>query len=356
MDGLQTTESVRAGVATRRVLVVDDSPVVRLELDGLLSGSGHHVETAPSGEEAFARCLDGGFDLVVTDVNMGALSGHQLCRLLRSDPTTARVPIVMLTAADDPRSRFWARNAGADAYIAKEDAPADLLPAIDRLLGEARARPPVDEPSDGLRARGRSDPTGRLCAVLDELLFEAVLRNEMRRLVRHVDDRAVFARAALALCAEVASHPYALLTLEGPFGPSRTAHVRGPWPRTATPAALAALGIPEDEATPVDVTRDPEAPHVHAVRGGERVAFPVEAGGERLGELAAFGGARGVGPVDRETIGVEQLDPWIDDVHELPGTIAGRCGFDDEQVATRDGEPKAIGIAQGDIGPETLHV
>ena len=72
--------------------------------------------------DAFQRCFEEHFDAVVSDITMGALSGVQLCRLFKSDPATKDIPVVLLTAADDPRSRFWGRNAGAAAYVAKERA------------------------------------------------------------------------------------------------------------------------------------------------------------------------------------------------------------------------------------------
>lgn len=103
-----------------RILVVDDSAVVRRTVHRHLAGRGYMVQTAASGEEAFDVCLREPFDLLVSDVTMGTLSGMQLCRLLRSDPATADMPIILLTAAGDPRSRFWGRHAGADEYLPKE--------------------------------------------------------------------------------------------------------------------------------------------------------------------------------------------------------------------------------------------
>ena len=78
--------------------------------------------------QAFEICFENNYDVVVSDITMGALSGVQLCRLLRSDPSTRNMPVVLLTAADDPRSRCWGRNAGAAAYVAKERARSELVP------------------------------------------------------------------------------------------------------------------------------------------------------------------------------------------------------------------------------------
>ena len=99
----------------RRVLVVDDSRLVRSTVRKELERAKYDVRCAESGEEAFQLCIDSSFDLIVTDVAMGTLSGMQLCRILRGDPNTVDVPILLLTAADDARSRFWGKHAGANA-------------------------------------------------------------------------------------------------------------------------------------------------------------------------------------------------------------------------------------------------
>ena len=101
-------------------LVVDDSALVRKVVAKLLANQGLRVETAESGEAAFRMILESSFDVVITDVIMGALSGMQLCRLIRSTPELEHIPVILLTAAYDPRSRFWGTHAGADATIAKE--------------------------------------------------------------------------------------------------------------------------------------------------------------------------------------------------------------------------------------------
>jgi CheY-like chemotaxis protein len=95
----------------------------------MLERAGYKVETASSGEEAFQRCFDEPFDVVVSDITMGALSGCSCGRLFRSDPATKDIPVVLLTAADDPRSRSggatpepprtWPRSAPATSCWAR---------------------------------------------------------------------------------------------------------------------------------------------------------------------------------------------------------------------------------------------
>ena len=138
-----------------RVLVCDDSPVIRRLLRILLEKQGYDVEAVESGEEAFTQALQQRFGLIVSDVQMGQLSGVQLCRLLRRDPMTRAIPFVLLTASDDPRSRFWGRHAGADAYIAKESMNEDLMPAVERF-GSSRPLRRADRNQDPCHPPGGS--------------------------------------------------------------------------------------------------------------------------------------------------------------------------------------------------------
>src|SRR5437588_8735437 len=107
---------------------------------------------------------------------MPGMSGVQLCRFLHNEPTTANVPVVLLTAAGDRRSRFWARSAGAVAYVSKTevDALLDVLPAV---LKAGSTSPPM---SGAVTSRGMVQE--RLSQLLDRALFDSVIAGEVRAL------------------------------------------------------------------------------------------------------------------------------------------------------------------------------
>lgn len=282
-----------------RILVVDDSAVVRRTVHRHLAGRGYVVQTAASGEEAFDVCLREPFDLLVSDVTMGTLSGMQLCRLLRSDPATAAMPIILLTAAGDPRSRFWGRHAGADEYLAKEAMAEQLLPAVERLLA---TRPRTRLDASG-RSKVKPDPTRRLSEVLEQHLFEAVIVAEVRDLINHLDDRHTFAREVIRLTAEIVRYGYLVLRLDGPEGTSCAVHARETWPGSPEEQDFAALGISREEAETADLVVDgPTCSPGGQFEPGERVVFPIEARNERMGEIVAFGGRRHIAPDDRHTM------------------------------------------------------
>ena len=150
---------------TFRVLVVDDSPSIRRHVVRKLEPLGFHITEAASGEEALELTLEKTFDLVVSDIEMGAITGVQLCRVFRGDPGMADIAFVLLTAAKEAKTRFWGRNAGADIYLAKEDMDEKLLPAVQEVM-KGRT------PRDSIRPEVTGTPLERVSAVLDHHLFD----------------------------------------------------------------------------------------------------------------------------------------------------------------------------------------
>jgi two-component system, cell cycle response regulator len=283
-----------------RVLMVDDSPTFRKVIGGMLERAGYLVETSPSGEDAFQRCFDEHFDAVVSDITMGALSGVQLCRLLKSDPATLDMPVVLLTAADDPRSRFWGRNAGAAAYVAKERARQDLLPEVRRVLSAT----PLGGATVRTRVGRRAQPMERLSQVLDELLFRAVVSSEVRRLGHHTTDRTQFCEQFVHMAAEVSDYSYLALTLSHPGEISCVVHARLPWPVQPGPRTLEALELPSGAITQMKLIQEDKpllGPDL-GIEVRDKVRFPIDAAGESLGTLVAIGRDKRLGGDDRATL------------------------------------------------------
>lgn len=268
-----------------RALVVDDSPSIRRRVVDRLATRGFAVTEASSGEEALALTLEHTFDLVVSDIEMGTITGVQLCRVFRGDPNMSDIAFVLLTAAQDAKTRFWGRNAGADVYIAKEDMNEQLLPAVEKLM-KGRT------PRDSVRPELTGTPLERVSAVLDHHLFDVVLQSEVRRLMDHVHNRVEFADKALELAAEVIGCPYLVLQLLGPGGPSFSILARGPWPERGSTAGIAALGIPEQSLGSVytTVARDPKFGPGEDVVAGRGHTFDIRVAGETLGTLQIFAG------------------------------------------------------------------
>ncbi len=278
---------------TFRVLVVDDSPSIRRRVVQKLETKKFHITEASSGEEALELTLDRTFDLVVSDIEMGSITGVQLCRVFRGDPGMADIAFVLLTAAKEAKTRFWGRNAGADCYLAKEDMEEELLPAVEKLM---RGR----VPRDSTRPELTGTPLERVSAVLDHHLFDVVVASEVRNLMDHVHDRIEFGESALRLAAEVIGCPYLVLELLGPGGPTYSIRARGPWPEGDATAGLAALAIPERciPAAHTKVDGDPRFGDGRNVIGGKAHTCEIRVRDETLGALQIFGGANGCADVD----------------------------------------------------------
>ena len=116
------------------VLVVEDSIAQREMITELLKGSGLTVSIAGDGVEALESLQDQKPDLVVLDIVMPRMNGYEVCRRLKSDPTTQKVPVVMCSSKGEEFDRYWGMKQGADAYIAKPFQPKELVGTVKQLL------------------------------------------------------------------------------------------------------------------------------------------------------------------------------------------------------------------------------
>ncbi len=118
----------------QRILVVDDEPDVLELVEYNLSGAGFSVITASDGAEALAKIRTHQPDLVILDVMMPEMDGTELCKLLRRDPATADIPIILLTARAGEIDRVLGFELGADDYVTKPFSPRELVLRVKSLL------------------------------------------------------------------------------------------------------------------------------------------------------------------------------------------------------------------------------
>jgi two-component system response regulator MprA len=119
-----------------RILVVDDERAVRESLRRALELEGYHVELASDGEEALRRLDEPApIDAAILDVLMPGIDGLEVCRRLRAEGNA--VPVLMLTARAEIDSRVAGLDAGADDYLPKPFALAELLARLRALLRRA---------------------------------------------------------------------------------------------------------------------------------------------------------------------------------------------------------------------------
>lgn len=121
-----------------KILVVDDSETQAAFLRNVLEEASYHVDIASTGEDGLARVRAAAPDLVLLDVRLPGISGHDVCQALRGDPATFALPIIMLTELEDVPAEIRGLQNGADDYVGKSQ-PFDMLMArIRRLLDRTR--------------------------------------------------------------------------------------------------------------------------------------------------------------------------------------------------------------------------
>lgn len=129
------------------ILVVDDEAPLRKAIRVSLQAAGFRVLEAPSGEDAIQQLRSAPVDLVLLDVNLGGLSGFDVCRRLRSSGFHSG--IVMVTVRDSENDKVAALEAGADDFVTKPFRIRELVARINAVL--RRVRLPQDSGSDVLR-------------------------------------------------------------------------------------------------------------------------------------------------------------------------------------------------------------
>jgi twitching motility two-component system response regulator PilH len=102
-----------------KILVVDDVRTDREILGKVVTQMGHHAIFAADGAQALAAAKEGQPSLILLDVVMPEMDGFKVCRMLKADPTTASIPVVLVTSKGGESDRFWGKRQGADDHVGK---------------------------------------------------------------------------------------------------------------------------------------------------------------------------------------------------------------------------------------------
>ncbi|MDQ2584002.1 fused response regulator/phosphatase [Saccharothrix yanglingensis] len=232
-----------------RILVVDDTVTSRYVRVSWLRRGGHHVSEAVTGGEALAKLGEHEFDLVLLDVDLPDMSGYDVAERIKSDPRTAAVPVVHVSAAfRETEDRITGLNRGADAYLTEPIEPRELLATVEAALRYYRARALAERLADRLAK-----------------LTSATLR------INSTTTFHALAEAAAEGAASVAGTPATVL-LSPPGGPllvgSTGAAVR------SEPASLLD-GMPAHTSTVLDPPWEPGVPASVVVARGNPRSAPI---------------------------------------------------------------------------------
>lgn len=128
----------------KSILVVDDEPDLVELVSYNLKKEGFHVDSASEGEAALTKIRKGTYDLLILDLMLPGIQGMDLCRILRNEPKTASLPIIMLTAKGEEVDRVLGLEMGADDYITKPFSPRELIARVKAVLRRAHEKPAGD--------------------------------------------------------------------------------------------------------------------------------------------------------------------------------------------------------------------
>ena len=118
----------------KKILIVDDEPDSLTLLGFELRQKGYRTITARDGKEGLRKARQEKPDLILLDVMMPGIDGYEVCRLLKKNSTTKKMPVIMLTVLRDEKSLEQGLGGGAQCFISKPYNPSDLFTEIDSSI------------------------------------------------------------------------------------------------------------------------------------------------------------------------------------------------------------------------------
>lgn len=119
-----------------KILIAEDERDIRDLIAFTLRFAGHEVVAVGNGEEAIAGARQESPDMILMDVRMPRMTGYEACEQMKSDPELAQIPVVFLSAKGQESEIQTGMDAGADEYLLKPFAPAELTQRVGELLAK----------------------------------------------------------------------------------------------------------------------------------------------------------------------------------------------------------------------------
>jgi two-component system, NtrC family, sensor kinase len=139
LELLRKREPGSTAVRSTTVLIIDDSPTFREELKSVLESSGYAVVTAGTGEDGLRAAVDARPAVIVVDGILPGIDGSTVIRRIRADAALRSTPCILLTGSEERSDELKALDAGADAYVRKEEDTQIILTRVTAVLRSARS-------------------------------------------------------------------------------------------------------------------------------------------------------------------------------------------------------------------------
>lgn len=257
----------------RRLVLIDPDPETRTAYAARLRSHDFSVDEATDAISGAEMVLAAPPAAVICDLWMTGVSGVQLCRLLKAEPGTAEVPVILRSEQEDPCSRFWATRAGAWSLVSK-DRMGDLM----RALASAMARPTSGE-AFFFQMSGGMDVRDRIAEHLDRALFDSVISAEVRALSSCCSFERLFDSLSQLLAQLVT---YRWMALETTKSAALGIHAH----RTCADAAEAEVRDAMTIREQTDVIRVLDADAVTGPAAGGPIVLDITLGDATVGRLA----------------------------------------------------------------------
>lgn len=134
----------------KKILIIDDEKDIVELIAYNLSREGYTVEHAYDGETGLNKIKSSNYDLVVLDLMLPGIQGTELCKIIRNDPATSALPVIMVTAKSEEVDKIIGLEIGADDYICKPFSPRELTARVNAVLRRASTKPASDSTSSGI--------------------------------------------------------------------------------------------------------------------------------------------------------------------------------------------------------------
>lgn len=173
-----------------KILLIDDS-LTQLEMLRIqFEKAGFVVEVARDGGEGYQKVFTSAPDLILSDIIMPNLNGYQLCRLLKNNPVTKEIPVILLTVLDKKIDKFWGNKSGADKFLSKTASFSEIESVSLEIIENNRVS---EEYKQFILSNIVSEETiqNQISNVLDELLKNSTFLNEFRDLVEFISHEKV---------------------------------------------------------------------------------------------------------------------------------------------------------------------
>jgi DNA-binding response OmpR family regulator len=125
----------------RKILVIDDETIIAETVTLILQSRGYEVISAPNGAEGLIKVKDEHPDLILLDIMMPVMNGHDTCARLKADRNTKKIPVIMFTGQSERDAVLKAYQIGANDYILKPFTMVTLLTKINQQFGRSEKVP-----------------------------------------------------------------------------------------------------------------------------------------------------------------------------------------------------------------------